>query len=547
MKRMSEVARLEPHRLPELPDRERPASSQDLEDSLADRIEVRDVAAAPTIRVSRAVERAGDDREDLRAEPRERLLQIATDGDGDTAGGSSSSHASPVTTDEWHRLEWRRVADPIEAEPALGGDATLRSLATAWDRDAPTLVAAACAAEGLGESSALAADHWLAGEYLVARYLDRLLAARAGRVRRKVIRPGGATRLDALGFVEQRFWNVRSVEARPLADAAEVTPAASEPRVVESDPSPWPAVLDALHHVFLRRHSVLLRFDESQRTLMEALAKTLGACDAIRFEVRPSDAAPPAGVRPGVTPVVVLPTLYDRDELSFMAEQAVAAASTGAHYGIGAVVALVLSRSWPQRDRFADLVARAAEAYGAASSRPLRLVDDATASDVMDWGPEERGLAAIALRADRPEPFLRDAVAVCNDELPDSLAAALIAHPLHLEDRSLSRNIEEGTRDLAYGMVGINVWPTSFRALSDAPFGRHPRRRGSGDGLGFTQNAADLASVEKVVAHAPLRPVLAPASVTSSARLTAARELCTYRGTPSLGRAASIAWKTLWA
>lgn len=459
-----------------------------------------------------------------------------------------------------------------------------RSLASAWELGAPSVIAAACACEDLDEASPLAADHWLVGDYLVRRFLARFAAGHA-RARRA---PSDArVRVHGLSRVERTFWNLSSavVERSPdrpsppvSRDEGSTEGALGAALVAGLGGSPWPAVLDALHFALVRGLPVSLLLDARYARLADPLGELFAGAGAgavrvsalapggdLGAEARSFCAAHVVGSRAALDalegieartaalrtmlPVVIVPTLYDGDELAFVARQVVGLATAGRHYGTEGVVALVVSGGWAQRERFAALVAAALDEVGTASRHRVAFHREVSAADPeRSISVEEHAVVEVPLRSEGVTPYLREAVELCNDRLAGGLAVTVVAHPLHVEDRDLGGEIDRQLASLAYGMVGLNVWPSAFRALSDAPFGCRAAdgRAETRGGLGFTQNAAGIAAPGRVLARAPLKPLIAPAFIAKRSRLAAARELCVHQGAPSLGRAASIAWRALW-
>lgn len=269
--------------------------------------------------------------------------------------------------------------------------------------------------------------------------------------------------------------------------------------------------------------------------------------DLRRAEGRPLFQKPITSELGNVSPVVVLPFLYDKDELWFQARSVASQVTNNASFNCNAAKMLVLPRGWAQRDVFLGMLEKA---LGAVPPRPayypgaaerwqrltagregVRTIGDVDAARVdgvaaplpwtvirdVDAGAADEPLfrvepfcsilSVVNLGSDDPLEMIEAATAFCNDRLWGTLNAMLVAHPLLLEDETVGKAIDAAVLALRYGTVSINHWPAIGYASAVAPWGGHPSATlaDAQSGLGFVHNSAMLADIEKVVLRGPVR------------------------------------------
>jgi aldehyde dehydrogenase (NAD(P)+) len=118
-------------------------------------------------------------------------------------------------------------------------------------------------------------------------------------------------------------------------------------------------------------------------------------------------------------------------------------------------------------------------------------------------------LGETSVGSEDPVEFLQAAVRFANERLWGTLAIALVVHP-EAERGAAGAALEHAIADLRYGTVCLNVWPGVAFATGTTPWGAYPGAtlRDLQSGRGFVHNTRMLEGVEKVVARAPLRPLL---------------------------------------
>jgi acyl-CoA reductase-like NAD-dependent aldehyde dehydrogenase len=303
--------------------------------------------------------------------------------------------------------------------------------------------------------------------------------------------------------------------------------------------------------------------------------------EARRAEGRPLFTKPITSELGNVSPVVVIPFLYDKDELWFQARSVASQVVNNASFNCNAAKMLVLPRGWAQRDLFLGMIEKALSAvaprpayYPGAAERWARLTAgredvlrigdigdpradrpaplpwtvirdvDARAADepLLRTEPFCSILSVVTIASDDPLEMLQEATRFCNERLWGTLNAMLIVHPLLLEDEALAGALDRALLDLRYGTVAVNHWPAVGYAAGVTPWGGHPSATlaDAQSGLGFVHNSAMLADIEKVVLRGPVRAFPRPPY------------FCDRRNTPVLGErltelAAEPTWQRAWS
>jgi hypothetical protein len=209
-------------------------------------------------------------------------------------------------------------------------------------------------------------------------------------------------------------------------------------------------------------------------------------------------------------PLIVVPCLYAKDELTFLAQSV---ASQLAHEaGPGA---LVLPDGWLQQELFLDLVQRALAA-GAPGGTLVRESSPAAASSV-----EPNKIFVLPIGSEDPIEMVSAVGRFWNVRAPDGRSAQLVVHPIHEEEPEIARAIERAVLSLSCRTVGINQWPAPARHLAATRM---------------------LARVDKTVSEGPLRSVRKPAYFCDNRdALRIARRLAAFAAAPRVGDLWAIA------
>ncbi|AKT42634.1 aldehyde dehydrogenase [Chondromyces crocatus] len=295
-----------------------------------------------------------------------------------------------------------------------------------------------------------------------------------------------------------------------------------------------------------------------------------------------------------VSPVIVLPHLYDEDELWFQARSIATQVINNASFNCNAAKMLVLPRGFAQRPLLLSMLARAFAAvaprrayYPGAHDRHARLTAGRATlgpevlsappeiplpsgvvrfgepgADALPWtlvigldaaDPAEplfqqepfcSILSVVELGSSDPVQFLAEATRFCNERLWGTLSASLVVHPLSEEDPAVADAVDRALLALRYGAIAVNQWPAMVYGAVTPPWGGHPSATLADvqSGLGFVHNTQMVAGVEKVILRAPLRGFPRPPYFYDHRRahLVGAR-LATWSATPGWGRAWSVA------
>ena len=254
-----------------------------------------------------------------------------------------------------------------------------------------------------------------------------------------------------------------------------------------------------------------------------------------------------------VSPVVIVPGPYSGAELDFQAANLATMITNNASFNCNAAKMIVVSKAWPQRERFIELVgahlarAKPRNAYYPGARERYELLTAGRAS-VLRFGAASdtqlpwtivRGLDAndkdepafttepfcalvseVALDASEPAAFLAQATAFCNDTLWGTLNAAIVIHPSTEKDPAAAKALDQAVLDLRYGAVAINHWPAIVYGLVTPGWGGHPSAtlEDIQSGLGWVHNTYLLEGIEKMVLRGPLKAFPKPAWFYDNAR-----------------------------
>lgn len=278
----------------------------------------------------------------------------------------------------------------------------------------------------------------------------------------------------------------------------------------------------------------------------------------------------------GVSPILVTPWLYAKDELWFQARSVASQVVYNAPLCCGESKMLVMPRTWPQRRVFLDMVRKAlaeapprrvyqaglfdryrqirkdrgSSAWTAVTPEgcvPWTIVEGLDPRDTKEplFSSEPLGgvLSEVEVGSTDLEEFLVDATTFCNERLWGTLSASLLVHALHEESEVASDAVDKAVRELRYGVLGINQWPGLAYALVAPPWGPYPGSTlaDAQSGTGFVHNTLMLGRVEKTVVTSPLRTSARPPYFYDNRRRKELGErYALYSAEPGWGRA-------LWA
>lgn len=278
-----------------------------------------------------------------------------------------------------------------------------------------------------------------------------------------------------------------------------------------------------------------------------------------------------------VSPILVTPGLYAKDELWFQARSVATQVVNNASFNCNAAKMLVLPRAWAQRGLFLDMLKKALAAapprkayYPGAFDRYSDLVGGRTSAVkagaesegcipwtlVEELDPKDKGerlfstepfcgiISEVEVGSTDPEEFLDAATRFCNERLWGTLSASIIAHHLHEESASVSEALEKAVRELRYGAITINHWPGLVYGLVVPPWGGHPSSTLADvqSGIGFVHNTLMLGRIEKAVVRGPLRASPKPPYFLDNKRMRDVGErFASFAADPGWGKLISVA------
>eukprot|EP00042_Codosiga_hollandica_P049285 m.569840 g.569840 ORF g.569840 m.569840 type:complete len:589 (-) comp57843_c0_seq2:111-1877(-) len=283
-----------------------------------------------------------------------------------------------------------------------------------------------------------------------------------------------------------------------------------------------------------------------------------------------------------VSPVIVVPGVWSKDEIDFQAEQVASMVTHNASFNCNAAKVLVVSKSWAQRDQFVDGV-RAALAktpakkayYPGAAQRYRTFLDKYPQAEKLGpstGAPEEVpwtlidkveivedqycfkneafcGILTVTdLEAGDSAAFLREAVTFANDKLWGTLSCNVFIHPK--TQQAIQPVFEQAVRDLRYGSVAINAWSALCYAIPKLVWGAFPGHTldNVGSGIGFVHNALMFDHPQKSVVYAPFKIFPKPVWFASHKKIQeVGRRVAVMSADPSLLSLPGIALRSIFA
>ncbi len=240
----------------------------------------------------------------------------------------------------------------------------------------------------------------------------------------------------------------------------------------------------------------------------------------------------------GVSPIIVVPGAWSAADIAFQAEHIATMRLQNCGHNCIAGQVVLLSRDWPQRERFlaalrrayalaperpiwypgsADRMARAAEDYPDALLLADRLLIDlpgdgtagagdspaTTAVETTEYFAPVLGVVELPGRG---QAFLDAAVAHANERLTGTLGANVLIDPV--TERALGAGFERALARLEYGTIAVNTWTALGFLIPTLTWGAYPGStlQKVGSGLGIVHNALLLDDVERTVVRGPFRP-----------------------------------------
>lgn len=255
---------------------------------------------------------------------------------------------------------------------------------------------------------------------------------------------------------------------------------------------------------------------------------------------RPRSTKPISSELGNVSPVIIVPAVWNDAELRYQAENTASMLANNAGFNCNAARVLITASWWPQRADFLDAVegflaqtpTRPAYYPGAADRHAAMTAAHPEASKIGTAGAGElpwtlvRGLdpnrtddpcfrleAFCGLFAEVPLPdqgvdgFLRRAVRLCNETLWGTLNATLIVHPSIEDSAEAAAAVNGAIEALNYGCVVINHWAGVGYGLVITPWGAPPGHTLTDiqSGNGVVHNTLMLEHTQKTVVHSPFR------------------------------------------
>lgn len=239
-----------------------------------------------------------------------------------------------------------------------------------------------------------------------------------------------------------------------------------------------------------------------------------------------------------VTPVMIAPAEFSREELRFIAENIATQVVNNASFNCNAAKVLVMSEGWAQREalwselrdilqglsprrayypgaraRFEQLTAGREKIMrlGRESQTELpwtliRGLDPKSNDPLFTTEPFCSLLSEVVLPERDPAAFIRAAARFSNDRLWGTLSCGMIVHPRLEQSAEVRAALAAAIDELRYGVIGINHWPGVAYGSMLLPWGGHVSAtlKDVQSGIGYVHNTQMLEGVEKSVLRGPL-------------------------------------------
>ncbi|MEM8960212.1 MAG: aldehyde dehydrogenase family protein [Acidobacteriota bacterium] len=284
-----------------------------------------------------------------------------------------------------------------------------------------------------------------------------------------------------------------------------------------------------------------------------------------------------------VSPFIVVPGPWTRQEIDYHAENIVASLTNNAGFNCNATRVIVLHRDWPQRTELVDAIRRhlaktptrtayypgaedrhaafvrehpEAERFGepGPGELPWTLIPEVDAADKDDIAFHTEAFCGVfavtLLDGEGAAGFLDRAVDFVNETLWGTLSASLAVHPASLDVPAVRDAFERALEGLRYGTIGVNCWAAVGFGLISTPWGAYPGHDlyDIQSGSGVVHNTLMFEHPEKVVIRAPFqmrpKPPWFPSHKTA---LGLSKKLAAFEADPSPLRLPGILWTAIRA
>ena len=245
-----------------------------------------------------------------------------------------------------------------------------------------------------------------------------------------------------------------------------------------------------------------------------------------------SRSKPVEGQLGSVTPLIVIPGNWSKQDLAFQAENIISSKLHNSGHNCISTQILVLPKAWNLkndlieaiRNLLTNLPARKTYYPGteeryqqaiAGNPQVETFNGDVPVTLIYALDPENENeycfknevyapvLGLVELPSEDIPGYFRSAVNFCNQKLFGNLGCTLI---IDSEQQALyQEQLEWALQELQYGTIGVNIWNAFAFLLPKAPWGPYPDSENIQSGNGVTHNALFMEGTEKTILKAPFR------------------------------------------
>jgi acyl-CoA reductase-like NAD-dependent aldehyde dehydrogenase len=281
-----------------------------------------------------------------------------------------------------------------------------------------------------------------------------------------------------------------------------------------------------------------------------------------------------------VTPVIVLPGPWSRDDITSLGERLASWLVINAGFNCLTPRVIIQWADWKHREALNRAIANAlsqvktrkayypkarqrmemflaahpeADQFGTAEGDHLPWtfitgIDAGNSDDICFRNEAFCGLCAeTALEAESIEGFLSRAVDFANETLWGNLTATIIVHPASKDDDRLVAAIDRAVEGLQYGMVLINQFAALGFFSMTTTWGAYPGNDISDiqSGIGVASNVLMFRHPEKSVVQSPFKLLRDPLALSSRTVLETGKNMADMQYRPAVWKVPRLLWSAL--
>lgn len=283
-----------------------------------------------------------------------------------------------------------------------------------------------------------------------------------------------------------------------------------------------------------------------------------------------------------VTPIIVIPGPWSKEDIDYQAENIVSWMCENAGYNCNSPRVMIQHAQSPLRGLLLDQIRNQLSAlplrkafYPGAQERYHRFLETHSeaecygnpASDQLPWtlipglapgNPTEicftteafcPVMGETAMEAANIPEFIEKAVQFANQSLWGTLCATILVHPTSLKDPAIHEAVGKAIADLHYGTVALNIPAGTAYLITELPWGAYPVSSifDIQSGVGVVHNTLMFSYSQKTVLRAPFRQHPTPPTFVSQGEIIykTGPKIVAFGENPSIKRMLSVLWTVI--